>query len=123
MFFFFFKHKTAYEMRISDWSSDVCSSDLRHAVRTDIPMHSQIRDHAAFDKLGLCEVAGQLDALPCVISRGMANSTSRASCASLRFSVASTAFHSFSRSAKSFGASSGRRISEWTTPDSLVKSW
>src|SRR3546814_1710675 len=27
-FFFFFKQKTAYEMRISDWSSDVCSSDL-----------------------------------------------------------------------------------------------
>src|SRR3546814_6968568 len=31
--FFFFKQKTAYEMRISDWSSDVCSSDL--AVRAD----------------------------------------------------------------------------------------
>src|SRR3546814_4669484 len=29
-FFFFFKQKTAYEMRISDWSSDVCSSDLLH---------------------------------------------------------------------------------------------
>src|SRR3546814_3382462 len=28
-FFFFFNQKTAYEMRISDWSSDVCSSDLR----------------------------------------------------------------------------------------------
>src|SRR3546814_5018938 len=28
MRFFFFKQKTAYEMRISDWSSDVCSSDL-----------------------------------------------------------------------------------------------
>src|SRR3546814_18406031 len=28
-FFFFFKQKTAYEMRISDWSSDVCSSDLQ----------------------------------------------------------------------------------------------
>src|SRR3546814_8305303 len=28
MFFFFFKQKTAYELRISDWSSDVCSSDL-----------------------------------------------------------------------------------------------
>src|SRR3546814_5207024 len=28
---FFFKQKTAYEMRISDWSSDVCSSDLRLA--------------------------------------------------------------------------------------------
>src|SRR3546814_9770799 len=29
--FFFFKQKTAYEMRISDWSSDVCSSDLARA--------------------------------------------------------------------------------------------
>src|SRR3546814_11440275 len=28
LYFFFFKQKTAYEMRISDWSSDVCSSDL-----------------------------------------------------------------------------------------------
>src|SRR3546814_7881557 len=28
--FFFFKQKTAYEMRISDWSSDVCSSDLHN---------------------------------------------------------------------------------------------
>src|SRR3546814_10126311 len=31
--FFFFKQKTAYELRISDWSSDVCSSDL-HAARS-----------------------------------------------------------------------------------------
>src|SRR3546814_8606258 len=31
-FFFFFKQKTAYEMRISDWSSDVCSSDLPLAL-------------------------------------------------------------------------------------------
>src|SRR3546814_2046452 len=31
--FFFFKQKTAYEMRISDWSSDVCSSDLSEKVR------------------------------------------------------------------------------------------
>src|SRR3546814_1795345 len=30
--FFFFKQKTAYEMRISDWSSDVCSSDLGRAI-------------------------------------------------------------------------------------------
>src|SRR3546814_1356172 len=29
LFVFFFKQKTAYEMRISDWSSDVCSSDLQ----------------------------------------------------------------------------------------------
>src|SRR3546814_1181733 len=32
MMFFFFKQKTAYEMRISDWSSDVCSSDLIYFV-------------------------------------------------------------------------------------------
>src|SRR3546814_19517234 len=31
MYVFFFKQKTAYEMRISDWSSDVCSSDLLRA--------------------------------------------------------------------------------------------
>src|SRR3546814_6497548 len=38
--FFFFKQKTAYEMRISDWSSDVCSSDLPAAAQTvfyDLP--------------------------------------------------------------------------------------
>src|SRR3546814_5060578 len=34
--FFFFKQKTAYEMRISDWSSDVCSSDLQFPVALDI---------------------------------------------------------------------------------------
>src|SRR3546814_6971775 len=34
--FFFFKQKTAYEMRISDWSSDVCSSDL-HVHGPGIP--------------------------------------------------------------------------------------
>src|SRR3546814_19030602 len=33
--FFFFKQKTAYEMRISDWSSDVCSSDLRRIEDAD----------------------------------------------------------------------------------------
>src|SRR3546814_17503393 len=31
-FFFFFKQKTAYELRISDWSSDVCSSDLERWI-------------------------------------------------------------------------------------------
>src|SRR3546814_17587318 len=32
---FFFKQKTAYEMRISDWSSDVCSSDLKQHIPAD----------------------------------------------------------------------------------------
>src|SRR3546814_6137121 len=34
--FFFFKQKTAYEMRISDWSSDVCSSDLKGGLRNAV---------------------------------------------------------------------------------------
>src|SRR3546814_10875141 len=37
--FFFFKQKTAYEMRISDWSSDVCSSDLRHRLYGRFVLH------------------------------------------------------------------------------------
>src|SRR3546814_3911344 len=40
--FFFFKQKTAYEMRISDWSSDVCSSDLSHRQP-----HAAIHQHRA----------------------------------------------------------------------------
>src|SRR3546814_10510897 len=41
VFFFFFKQKTAYEMRISDWSSDVCSSDLDCIVSTLRLVHRQ----------------------------------------------------------------------------------
>src|SRR3546814_4640997 len=44
--FFFFKQKTAYEMRSSDWSSDVCSSDLPHKGGGRghlIPMNRQTR--------------------------------------------------------------------------------
>src|SRR3546814_6778377 len=43
--FFFFKQKTAYEMRISDWSSDVCSSDLFEAAfyARDLPsLHGDV---------------------------------------------------------------------------------
>src|SRR3546814_14493131 len=36
MFVFFFKQKTAYEMRISDWSSDVCSSDLKRMADLEL---------------------------------------------------------------------------------------
>src|SRR3546814_19182555 len=41
-FFFFFKQKTAYEMRISDWSSDVCSSDLIKATWLDNRLRTNI---------------------------------------------------------------------------------
>src|SRR3546814_3586483 len=57
LFIFFFKQKTAYEMRISDWSSDVCSSDLMrdagadfehqagHATDRDVRTHAGLVDH------------------------------------------------------------------------------
>src|SRR3546814_8747637 len=55
LLFFFFKQKTAYEMRISDWSSDVCSSDLgvkrighRTETRIAIGLHV-VEAHAATD--------------------------------------------------------------------------
>src|SRR3546814_8029050 len=68
-------------MRISDWSSDVCSSDLepvrphvahrQHDVRVGlgtavlrlVPMHVQVRDHPAIDKLRLHEILRERDAL------------------------------------------------------------
>src|SRR3546814_1473500 len=45
---FFFKQKTAYEMRISDWSSDVCSSDLHDVAGTDKSLlrHQRVLDAA-----------------------------------------------------------------------------
>src|SRR3546814_9898510 len=45
LFCFFFKQKTAYEMRISDWSSDVCSSDLllgAEEIQTIFPFRAQV---------------------------------------------------------------------------------
>src|SRR3546814_1553854 len=44
-FFFFFKQKTAYEMRISDWSSDVCSSDLERAQHLNVAMLGAVVPH------------------------------------------------------------------------------
>src|SRR3546814_21146916 len=57
---FFFKQKTAYEMRISDWSSDVCSSDLRMLQKAGLDFTIlEAGDHASgswrayFDSLTL----------------------------------------------------------------------
>src|SRR3546814_1818637 len=47
LFFFFFKQKTAYEMRISDWSSDVCSSDLPATAMSTAPADDDA-DRAAY---------------------------------------------------------------------------
>src|SRR3546814_13960864 len=62
-FFFFFKQKTAYEMRISDWSSDVCSSDLSAwigAIRAITPHLGQIEHfaHHAERAIGVRRLVG-----------------------------------------------------------------
>src|SRR3546814_16279760 len=56
--FFFFKQKTAYEMRISDWSSDVCSSDLelqRGEARVEAAGCRQLAVAAALDQAALVD--------------------------------------------------------------------
>src|SRR3546814_10717855 len=58
-FFFFFKQKTAYEMRISDWSSDVCSSDLR---RTSRGRHSPAKPASAPSVSGPERITGSRSA-------------------------------------------------------------
>src|SRR3546814_7606699 len=56
MIVFFFKQETAYELRISDWSSDVCSSDLHHLVIASFlgvahrGIHTDIGDEAGDDE-------------------------------------------------------------------------
>src|SRR3546814_14294819 len=58
---FFFKQKTAYEMRISDWSSDVCSSDLAAGRTTDFlhdPVDLVLVHHLEQQALGAVVVAG-----------------------------------------------------------------
>src|SRR3546814_9448253 len=58
-FFFFFKQKTAYEMRISDWSSDVCSSDrLRETVANGLqPVTAPLDDEDAMKRDVRVEIA------------------------------------------------------------------
>src|SRR3546814_720597 len=48
--FFFFKQKTAYEMRISDWSSDVCSSDLDDWFRIVVNAATRDKDMAWIER-------------------------------------------------------------------------
>src|SRR3546814_2035805 len=57
-FLFFFKQKTAYEMRISDWSSDVCSSDLEgEAILFDVAARSFLH-HQVRSMVGCLELVG-----------------------------------------------------------------
>src|SRR3546814_7799632 len=68
--FFFFKQKTAYEMRISDWSSDVCSSDLiaaaaplehRHARAAMADLAARLDARRNLDLVGVAIGIGNLD--------------------------------------------------------------
>ncbi len=70
VFLFFFKQKTAYEILASDWSSDVCSSDLetQKAVVTGVEMFRKTLDYGeAGDNVG-------------VLLRGIQREIGRASC-------------------------------------------
>src|SRR3546814_20346077 len=67
VFFFFFKQKTAYEMRISDWSSDVCSSDLRLLAQSRLFRHGAARLRIALRHQRIA--AGQLVAFPILFRR------------------------------------------------------
>src|SRR3546814_14901102 len=81
MFFFFFKQKTAYEMRISDWSSDVCSSDLpgsqnialfealrKSSLRTVVPAHELA---AAFMAIGFSRASGKVGVITTIPGPGL----------------------------------------------------
>src|SRR3546814_16625703 len=54
---FFFKQKTAYDMRISDWSSDVCSSDLAEALGDLVEAHVLAPVHARLGGVAVAEGA------------------------------------------------------------------
>src|SRR3546814_2486315 len=83
--FFFFKQKTAYEMRISDWSSDVCSSDLgqygvglkyQATAVTNIGVY-WLRYHsttpAPIQNYGYAPLVGGVDGVPTVASTQLLN--------------------------------------------------
>src|SRR3546814_9628639 len=95
MVFFFFKQKTAYEMRISDWSSDVCSSDLAEifagmaeegtvVLNRDDLMFPQVAAKAKAKKLKIITFGSHQDAdcrlIKCMVDQGWLWEIGRASC-------------------------------------------
>src|SRR3546814_9280090 len=89
--FFFFKQKTAYEMRISDWSSDVCSSDLIEVPNrkaADVRLHGILTSkqwEASHEPLAFAigkdisgeAVVGELNRMPHVLKIGRASCRER----------------------------------------------
>src|SRR3546814_40945 len=68
LLFFVFKQKTAYEMRISDWSSDVCSSDLQHSAigMGDCRKQDDELEQAAPLLIEILDARGDDDVIACV---------------------------------------------------------
>src|SRR3546814_5695720 len=97
VFFFFFKQKTAYEMRISDWSSDVCSSDLA-AISGAGPASVTLR----LDLPIRCLLA--VPSRPCGPDHGEGKAPKLASC------EASSSRHQRSRRSGQMGRSEERRV-------------
>src|SRR3546814_9656689 len=56
--FFVFKQKTAYEMRMSDWSSDVCSSDLDVGLLPIVPADAVVVCNGELDRIDAREIGG-----------------------------------------------------------------
>src|SRR3546814_8939934 len=70
LFFFFFKQKSAYEMRISDWSSDVCSSDLIKVAEADTAVEARtVEVGTALAWINLAYAERRLAALDDVLSQ------------------------------------------------------
>src|SRR3546814_5703073 len=77
---FFFKQKTAYEMRISDWSSDVCSSDLRrHYLRVSDVATSATRAASGSRGMTSYVYGSELDIIVCASGAGVAGTSRRRS--------------------------------------------
>src|SRR3546814_16367400 len=76
-FFFFFKQKTAYEMRISDWSSDVCSSDLESLAWSRSLVEANLR---GVDSHGVQRLPRYLDLLRTGQIKARPAKIGRASC-------------------------------------------
>src|SRR3546814_20044421 len=76
---FFFKQKTAYEMRISDWSSDVCSSDLKLPMFGVTTLEEQLYSSLDTDRL-IARLVGFFGALALILACIGLYEIGRASC-------------------------------------------
>src|SRR3546814_16341010 len=86
--FFFFKQKTAYEMRISDWSSDVCSSDLTPATVAGVVSHdpglaARVLALANSSQFGLTRRVTELSQAITIVGTGVVQTLALASAAAL----------------------------------------